>query len=157
MFFYLSQSAIADTGRTDAFAKANIQAAEAGFTIQRAKIVATDIDASNGVIHVIDRVIMPETRTASASISKIERAIAKGAPLYNDGNPEATVALYRLTAENLLEESALSSGDAKRLNMVLRKTRGSHNAQQTAWDLRYALDDVRASLMGDRGMSMTTY
>lgn len=38
---------------------AAISVTEAGVTIDGAKVVVTDIDASNGVIHVIDTVIIP--------------------------------------------------------------------------------------------------
>lgn len=38
---------------------AAISVTEAGVTIDGAKVIATDIGASNGVIHVIDTVIMP--------------------------------------------------------------------------------------------------
>ena len=36
-----------------------ISASEAGVTINDANVVATDIEASNGVIHVIDTVLIP--------------------------------------------------------------------------------------------------
>ena len=37
-----------------------ISASEAGVTVDGANVVATDIEASNGVIHVIDAVILPD-------------------------------------------------------------------------------------------------
>lgn len=40
--------------------KAEIKAGKAGVTIDGAKVVATDVAADNGVIHVIDTVIMPK-------------------------------------------------------------------------------------------------
>ncbi len=35
--------------------------------INKSKVVAADIDASNGVIHVIDKVLIPEVKTSSKS------------------------------------------------------------------------------------------
>jgi uncharacterized surface protein with fasciclin (FAS1) repeats len=43
----------------------NISAAAGGWMVDQAKIVKTDVTASNGVIHVIDTVIMPETLRAA--------------------------------------------------------------------------------------------
>lgn len=134
-----------------------VSAGEQGFTIQGAKIVNADIGARNGVIHVIDRVIMPAVMNAQASISLRERAITQGAPLFNDGNLEATVALYLLTAESLLDDAALDKDNTVRLRKALRQTKRSHDARANASVLRYALDDVRASFMGEMRMTMTTY
>lgn len=52
---------------------------ERGVTIDGARVVKTDIACSNGVIHVIDRVIMPETRTipeVAASAGTFETLVA---------------------------------------------------------------------------------
>jgi transforming growth factor-beta-induced protein len=136
---------------------AAVAAAEQGFIIQGARIVTPEVSAANGVIHVIDRVIMPAKNNAQAAITQIDRAINRGAPLFNHGNPEATVALYRFTAETLLEGGMLDQRDSTRLMKVLRQSSRSHDSTENAWDLRYALDDVRKSLMGDMRMTMTTY
>lgn len=133
-----------------------VSAGEQEFTIQGAKIVNVDIGVSNGVIHVIDRVIVPAVMNAQAPITRRERAITQGAPLFNDGNLK-TVALYLLTAESLLDNATLDKDNTVRLKKALRQTKRSHDARANAWDLRYALDDVRASLMGEMRMTMTTY
>ena len=133
-----------------------VSAGEQEFTIQGAKIVNVDIGVSNGVIHVIDRVIMPAVMNAQAPITRRERAITQGAPLFNDGNLK-TFVLYLLTAESLLDNATLDKGNTVRLKKALRKTKRSHDARANAWDLEYALDDVRASLMGEMRMTMTTY
>lgn len=43
-------------------AKATIATSDAGVTIDKAKVVKTDIATSNGVIHVIDAVILPPAK-----------------------------------------------------------------------------------------------
>lgn len=49
-------------------ARMNIEADSKGVTIDKnADVVITDIVATNGVIHVIDRVLIPETKTAKSS------------------------------------------------------------------------------------------
>ncbi|MFM7181868.1 MAG: fasciclin domain-containing protein [Verrucomicrobiales bacterium] len=43
-------------------AKASLKVADGGVTIDKAKVVKTDIETSNGVIHVIDAVILPAAK-----------------------------------------------------------------------------------------------
>ncbi|MFU8848766.1 MAG: fasciclin domain-containing protein, partial [Opitutales bacterium] len=38
---------------------ATIEVSDSGVTIEGAKVVKTDVKASNGIIHVIDKVILP--------------------------------------------------------------------------------------------------
>ena len=124
-------------------------ASEQGFTVEGARIVATDIEASNGTVHVIDRVIMPPQRMSRAGAGQlIERAVARGVPMFNHGNAEGTVAVYTSAAERLMTSADLSLGERNRLERGLRASRHSASASESAWQLRYALDDVMASLHG---------
>jgi transforming growth factor-beta-induced protein len=46
----------------------NIEAGSKGVTIDEASnVIITDVEGTNGVIHVIDRVLIPETKTAKSS------------------------------------------------------------------------------------------
>jgi len=61
-----------DVGRVNELTTANGEKLSIGSRIDNAQLLATDIEASNGVIHVIDRVLMPrempaERRTRSRS------------------------------------------------------------------------------------------
>jgi monofunctional biosynthetic peptidoglycan transglycosylase len=79
----------------------------------------------------------------------IERAIARGAPLYNDGQAEACAAVYELTARCLVELSAheLPEAAVKSLREGLQMSEGRLDHRQRAWDLRHALDGALHSLM----------
>jgi len=49
-----------------------VKVSKAGVTVDKAKVVKTDIEASNGVIHVIDTVLMPTMpKTKSAKMHKM--------------------------------------------------------------------------------------
>lgn len=48
-----------DVGRVNELETVNGQSLSVGSRIDNAQLLATDIEASNGVIHVIDRVLMP--------------------------------------------------------------------------------------------------
>jgi transforming growth factor-beta-induced protein len=123
---------------------------EEGFTVEGARIVATDIDASNGVVHVIDRVIMPPQQMSRSDAERmIMTAISRGVPMFNHGNPQATAKIYQMTAEALMDNAILRSAERKRLEQALAENSNSDSAEETAWKLRYALDDVVASMRTD--------
>lgn len=154
----VGSAALADGISVDtlADAAAGIAAAGDGFTIEGANIVATDIAASNGVIHVIDAVILPPEPTAAMSGSDpaldiIDTAVDAGVPLFNHGNAEATKAAYTVAATSLLRfagEAGLSNAARMRLASSLDRAQGQ-GARAGAWTLRDALDDVRAERLHD--------
>ncbi len=119
--------------------------------INDATVRIADIPASNGVIHVIDRVLLPpDTRASEATsvasgsaTSLIDYAIDRGAPLYNDGQPASTVAIYEVVASALLAFNDRDVPDeAKRgLRAALRESRGTPRERAVA--LRRALDSAR--------------
>ena len=122
---------------------------ELGFTVEGARIVATDIDASNGVIHVIDRVIMPPQRMSRVDAEQmIISAIQNGVPMFNQGHHQATTTIYSNTAKALLKDASLLKAERDRLQDALNESAGA-NAMQGAWMLRFALDEVMASLRSD--------
>lgn len=123
---------------------------EQGFTVEGARIVATDITASNGVVHVIDRVIMPPQQMSRADAERmIMTAISKGVPMFNHGNPQATAKIYQMTAQELVDNAILRSAERKRLEQVLADNATTDSAEEMAWKLRYALDEVIASMRTD--------
>ncbi len=120
--------------------------------INEAGLAKTDIDATNGVIHVIDSVLMPPTSTmvgAANPMELIELAIDRGVPLFNDGHQAACASVYEVTAQSLLTlaDDSLSKHQRTRLQRGLREFRNNdgHAANQ-AWALRYALDEVYQSM-----------
>ncbi len=153
----VGSDALADGVRVETLAgpAATIEAAEKGFNIDAARIVTTDISASNGVIHVIDRVIMPpKMMSRHQAVGLINDAIDRGVPMFNHGNPQATAMIYADTARALLGSADLNVMERKRLETGLRDSQHAGNAHASAWQLRYALDDVNESLL-TQGRAMT--
>ncbi|MCA8924696.1 MAG: CIA30 family protein [Planctomycetes bacterium] len=126
-----------------------------GLQVSGVSIVAPDVAARNGVIHVIDAVLLPPAVAAPApTVSEdpaskaravIELAVDTGAPLFNDGNPAACSAVYELAATALLElEGELFPQDVRR---QLRAALASSEApSEKAWTLRRALDAAYAQV-----------
>ena len=151
----LGSSALADGARLETLAgiDAVISKTEAGFNIENARIVKTDIDVSNGVIHVIDRVILPPTQMSRADAADaILGAIDRGVPMFNHGNAQGTVAVYTAVAQRLMREGSLTAEERTRLEVGLMEAGNAHSASASAWKLRYALDDVSDSLHGNGQM-----
>lgn len=126
---------------------ASISKTEGGFNIENARIIMTDIDASNGVVHVIDRVILPPAQMSrSDSARVISTAIDRGVPMFNHGNAAGTVAVYKAASAKLMQFGGLSAEERARLQIGMKAADAARNAHASAWELRYALDDVNASL-----------
>ena len=145
----IGSDALADGVTLDTLAGPRVRFTETeqGFAIENARIVATDIDASNGVVHVIDRVILPPEQMSRRQAERsISRAIAQGVPMFNHGDARGTVSVYTDVARTLVSSADLSTTERHRLERGLNASDHSGSARERAWQLRYALDDVLSSL-----------
>ncbi|MEM0910313.1 MAG: fasciclin domain-containing protein [Pseudomonadota bacterium] len=128
---------------------------EKGFSVEGARILTTDIAASNGLIHVIDRVIMPPEQISRVDARRmIMSSITRGAPMYNHGNAKGTTQVYSMTIKSLIASANLKQSEIDRLQKGLDDSLNSENYQQSAWDLRYAMDAVLLSLAESSRMNM---
>lgn len=120
-----------------------------GLFLNQSRVVKTDVTATNGVIHVIDKVLLP---TASAGDSMgfkdsrelIQAAIAIGAPMYNHGNKNGCAAVYQLAARALLSmpDTQVTESQKKRIQAALMKVENSHSSSDKAWTLRDVFDGM---------------
>jgi transforming growth factor-beta-induced protein len=139
--------------------------------INGSTVVKADVGASNGVIHVIDAVLMPTDAPASGTgagagaatygVSSqsarglITLAIARGAPLYNNGQSAATIAVYEVAARGVLAlPNGIPMAARARLEQGLREADRTREEDDRAWVLREALDDAARLIEGRRMMTV---
>ncbi len=146
-------------------------------TVDGARIEVADIEAANGVIHVIDRVLPARsaakaaaaessagaadgaTTASSASAHRVrqaaavlELAIERGVPRFNAGDAASCAALYELAIASvvLLGDDAVTSGVKVYLSEALEKGSEFQDASDRSWIYRRAMDralDRMAELM----------
>jgi transforming growth factor-beta-induced protein len=128
--------------------------------INDATVRIADVPASNGVVHIIDRVLMPSSalgETAKGAVALVDYAVERGASLFNDGDEAASVAVYEVAITALLslgspsrngdEAEGLASDVQRSLRNALRDR--DRSARSRAVALRRALDDARRSISGE--------
>ena len=116
--------------------------------IGSATLVTADLQASNGIIHVIDQVLIPTTPEAAipSPTGLIELAIKRGVPLFNKGEVNACDALYEVTCEALQVIDGVPEKSREELARVLKAARSESSARERAWILRGGMDRAWASL-----------
>ena len=125
-----------------------------GVTINNAKVVAKNIDTTNGVIHVIDAVLIPGVMSRTAAMDVLASAISVGAPVYNDGNHGKCCQLY-MEAMKSIVGAGVESTDDQTMEMVsatLRMAERTHDTTERAWVLRRGMDSLYGSLSEARVM-----
>lgn len=142
-----------DSAKTVAGPDVKISFVDGQLRVNQARVVKTDLQARNGIIHVVDQVLLPpETETPkkdqaegnSSAARVVRRAIELGTPLYNDGDSRACAAVYEVAALSLAERPDLSGPARERLRESLSQTRHQQGWSDRAWVLRRALDEVGA-------------
>lgn len=118
-------------------------------TVNGARIVRPDLEAANGVVHAIDRVLLPNASpSAGAPASSATppmmavAAIDRGVPLFNAGDHGACAAIYRATLEELAQDMRLSPALRDQLRRAMAKADHASKKSEQAWILRGGLDAV---------------
>jgi uncharacterized surface protein with fasciclin (FAS1) repeats len=122
-------------------------------TVEGARIQIADIEASNGIIHVIDRVLPAPTAKADEATAALpdrarraaailELAIERGVPRFNAGDQASCAALYELaiTSVVLLGADALGEGASAELASALKQGANHQDVSERAWTYRRAMD-----------------
>jgi len=127
--------------------------ASGAITAGGARIEIADIEAANGIIHVIDRVLparsqgpatapsTPPQRAARAAMI-LELAIERGVPRFNAGDEASCAALYELAISSvvLLGADAIGEGARVKLEQALAEASQHPDAAERAWVYRRAMD-----------------
>ncbi|MHC4716475.1 MAG: fasciclin domain-containing protein, partial [Planctomycetota bacterium] len=128
----------------------DIEVDEETFAVNGANVLIRNVKATNGVVHVIDRVLMPpaETPANEKAMRLIEGAIACGVPALDHEEPARCAAVYEAAVQSLLgaHTDALDERCRRRLNQALDEIKQEDNVRKRAWMLRQALDDVHGWL-----------
>ena len=112
--------------------------------INNANLLKTDIDASNGVIHVIDAVLLPNAKqevSRHEARQMIENSVSRGVKLFNSGHHAACADVYMSTARKMM-----SYGDQMPPAVMTSLTDAVAEAEsvscptQRSWTLRHGLD-----------------
>lgn len=136
-------------------AKVTTKSADGGVKVNDATVVAADIDAANGVIHVIDRVILPPTGEQAAA-AMIEQAIAKGVPMFNAGRTHQCAKVYAKTLMALSSHDAIQPQLQRAITHRLDQIANTHGSSNRAWMYRHTLDMVHVSLEADETMQVAS-
>ncbi|MCM2375248.1 fasciclin domain-containing protein [Rhodopirellula sp. ICT_H3.1] len=141
---YSTDAVAAKTAKTLQGSSIAVNVSDAGAMINNAKLVSTDIDSSNGVIHVIDSVLMPPAKGVNAQ-GIIHGAIAQGSQLFNAGHHGACADLYTQTMHTLMDAD-LEPSLRHHLTSVMQTASTQHCPTTRAWTLRRGMDQMYAQL-----------
>ena len=141
---YSEDAVAAKTAKTVQGTSIMVSVGSDGAKINNAKLVMTDLDASNGVIHVIDTVLMPPAKGADVR-RKLEHAVAQGATLYNAGHHDACAKLYEGTMTSLVE-MPMNPSLTSHMKTVLQTASNQNCPTERSWTLRHGIDQMYTQL-----------
>ena len=137
-----------DSAKTVNGAEITIKPSGKTLMINQAKVVKADIKTSNGIIHVIDAVLLPTPKKVSGNTNHIlKQAIHKGVPMFNSGHHSQTAALYMKAGNDVLGQcsSSVCSSAANTIKTAMHRAKAEHCPTSQAWIMRHAFDRVLAS------------
>tara|TARA_B100001093_G_scaffold424629_1_gene417874 strand:+ start:958 stop:1704 length:747 start_codon:yes stop_codon:yes gene_type:complete len=138
-----------DSAKTVNGAEIVIKSTGETLTINNSKVIKADLKSSNGIIHVIDAVLIPEPKEVSSSTNHIiNDAINKGVPMFNSGNHAQTAVLYMKAGSEILGqcESSACPTSMQVIKSAMQKASGESCPTSQAWIMRHAFDQVLASV-----------
>ena len=141
--------------------KVTVQFKNAALYINQSRVTATDIVATNGVIHVVDNVLIPKDISPKKSVKInvtgknavsekiLMDAIGVGVDLFNAGNEKACESVYKIAVMAVLEikPKAIDKDLFTKITKTLTKVESEDNIRANAWSLRRAIDAMLVKLV----------
>jgi uncharacterized surface protein with fasciclin (FAS1) repeats len=137
-----------DSAKTVNGAEIAIKPSGKTLMINKSKVIKADIKTSNGIIHVIDAVLLPAPKKVAGKTNHIiKQAIHKGVPMFNSGHHAQAAILYMKAGKDVLGQCSSSACPAasKTIRTALHKATAEHCPTSQAWIMRRAFDHVLAS------------
>ena len=119
-----------------------------GLRINDALVVKGDLETANGVIHVIDAVLMPQPMSPVQARRTLEDAIRRGVPVFNRGDHRQCSEIYTTACQAIVESGSdqVPQSVITALKTALGRAKQQHDARSRAWALRHGMDSTLAGL-----------
>jgi uncharacterized surface protein with fasciclin (FAS1) repeats len=153
---YASDAVKAGMAPTLLGASVQVSVSAAGVKVNDSKIVKADIEAANGVIHVIDTVLLPTEKTPMEVRMQIQDAVSRGAAAFNAGDHGKCCDIYTQLMTSMMA-TGISGAESHLMTAIgdtLRTAEQTSNVTERAWALRRGLDSVYTQL-GQMPMTQT--
>ena len=126
-----------------------------GLRVNESLIVKADLETANGVIHVIDTVLLPEPMNPAQAMQMLDEAIQRGVPVFNRGYHHECAEIYKAVCMAIVSSKSdqLPQSVMTALKSGLERAEHQHDAGSRAWALRGGMD---SAMIGLREMSRTT-
>ena len=137
-----------DSAKTVNGAEITFKPSDKALMINNAKVVKADIKTSNGIIHVIDEVLIPESKDMAGETNQIiKQALHKGVPMFNSGQHSKTAFIYMDAGNQILDQCPSSTCPAlmSSIKTAMQKASSTGCPTSQAWIMRNAFDEVLAS------------
>lgn len=121
-----------------------------GIRVNDAKVVTKNVDTSNGVIHIIDRVLLPNAAMApSEALAMLQTAVDSGVPAFNSGNYAQCCSVYSDALKSIKESGVQGIEDfvTATVQSTMESADRVSNDTDRAWALRTGIDRLRSRLM----------
>jgi transforming growth factor-beta-induced protein len=126
-----------------------------GLRVNDSLVVKGDLETANGVIHVIDTVLLPEPMNPAQAMRMLDEAIQRGVPVFNRGDHHECAEIYKDVCMAIVSSKSdqLPQSVMAALKSGLERAEHQHDAGSRAWALRHGMD---SAMIGLREMSRTT-
>lgn len=145
---YADQAVDAGQAKTLRGTSVRFSVSAKGLEVNDAVVVQADLEAANGVIHVIDSVLIPEPMTPREAMQTLEDAIRRGVPVFNHGDHKACAEIYAAACRMVVDSRSdhVPADVMTGLKSTVDRAKHIHHATARAWALRHGMDRALAGL-----------
>jgi uncharacterized surface protein with fasciclin (FAS1) repeats len=145
---YADQAAEASQAKTLLGRAIETSVSADGLRINDSLVIQADLETANGVIHVIDSVLIPASMSPRQAMLSLEDAIRRGVPVFNHGNHRECAEIYAAACQAIVDSGSdqIPHDVMQVLQTTLHRASQTHRASGRAWALRHGMDSALSNL-----------